>query len=95
MVAEEVKPLKETVEGVDLLIRGGDRRINTGLLGKIDSLEKTDVDLGSDIEELAAEVRSLKEEWTRFKWTLYGAALGAGIVGGGVGTIIARALGFG
>lgn len=81
--ANEIQPLKASIESVHRLVKGDDHGQNS-LLSRIQSLEYKDKTREEDIKELKDEKQSekkngvvLKAEDRRGKWLLIGAAITA------------------
>ena len=87
VVAAELRPISARVDRLARLIEGenGGRTLNAGILGCITGLESTTA-------KLEVRVVGLERKWDRFRWTITGAALGGGLAGGGLASILVEVL---
>lgn len=87
-IEHRIDRLTELVHRLARLIEGenGAGHINRGIVGSVQDLTHTDAKLDKRLAELEAQ-------WSRFKWTLAGAALGGGLAGGFAFDLIRHAIG--
>ena len=85
-VAKELRPVVARVDRLTRLIEGENGGVlNEGVVGAIVSLRNCNV-------ELETRIVSVERKWDKFKWTITGAALGGGLAGGGLASILVEVL---
>ena len=86
VVAAELRPVSARVDRLARLIEGENGgMLNVGIIGAIKDLQHCDT-------KLDARVIGLERKWDRFRWTITGAALGGGLAGGGLASILVEVL---